>query len=128
MGRRGHVRVKPPEYGGCITDWAQGSLCDYLDGHGLVVNAPGEDCGAENADHWEIAIPERERENPKPGEKRFYYDYGLVRKAIADLRAHPDAVVGYGGGSCGDEAAGLLEEGLAAAERDKSGFIFVDWW
>ena len=128
MGRRGYVRVRQPEYGSCITDWAQQTLCEYLDGHGLEVNAPGEDCGAENADHWEIAIPERERENPKPGEKRFYYDYDLVREAIADLRAHPGCVHGYEGGACGEEAATLLEEGLAAAERDKSGFIFVDWW
>lgn len=128
MGRRGYVRIEQPKYGDCITDWAQESLCNYLDKRGLAVNAPGEDCGAENADHWEIAIPERERKNPKPGEKRFYYDYDLVRKAIADLRAHPKKVATDDGDPRGDDAATLLEEGLAAAERDKSGFIFVDWW
>lgn len=127
MGRAGYVQVKPPEYGSSITDWAQTALCDYLDEHGLSVNDPeGGDAALSN--HWEIAIPERERENPKPGEKRFYYDYGLVRDAIADLRAHPGAVTGYEDEACGAEAADLLEEGLAAAERDESGYIFVDWW
>lgn len=127
MGRRGYVRVRQPEYGSCITDWAQQTLCEYLDGHGLEVHDPeGDDASFSN--RWEIAIPERERENPKPGERRFYYDYNLVREAIADLRVHPGCVHGYEGAPCGEEAADMLEEGLAAAERDKSGYIFVDWW
>lgn len=127
MGRVGYVRVREPKYGSGITGCAQRSLCDYLDEHGLEVNDP-DDGDTAYSNRWEIAIPERERKNPKPRERQRYYDYGPVRKAIADLRANPGAVRGYEGDPCGEVAAALLEEGLAAAKRTRSGCIYVDWW
>ena len=123
MGRRGYVQTRPPEYGSCISDWAQGSLCNYLGDAGIEVCAPG-DCEAEYADRWEITIPEVCTKDGK-----YRYEYSKILKVAKGLREHPDRLKDDTGKGCfGEAAAALLEEGVAAAKRQRSGCITIDWW
>lgn len=123
MGRRGYVQTRPPEYGSCISDWAQGSLCDCLGDAGIKVCVPC-DCEAEYADRWEIMVPEVRTKGGK-----YRYAYGKILKVAKSLREHPDSLKGDTGEGCyGEEAAALLEEGVAAAKRHRSGCITIDWW
>ena len=97
MGRRGYVQTRPPEYGSCITDWAQDSLYRYLTRKGLEVNTTdGDFCNTEDADHWEIPIPEK---GVGRGKKRKYvYEYDKILEIAADLRKNPKAVTADGEG------------------------------
>ena len=127
MGRRGYVVTRPAEYGNCVTDWAQDSLYRYLTRRGLEVNSPDDEpCNTEDADHWEIPIPEK---GVGRGRKRkWVYDYDRVLKIAADLRKNPKAIQADGEGAYGDLAASLLEEGIGAARKYKLGTIAIDWW
>lgn len=128
MGRRGYVMTRQPEYGTCISDWAQTAFYDYLTRHGLEVSSAGDEfVNTEDADHWEIAIPYDGRRKPdKDGNRPHNYD--KIRRLIADLREHPDRVAGDDGSPHGEAAADVLEQGLDAALKYKYDYIMVDWW
>ena len=127
MGRRGHVQTRPPEYGSCITDWAQDSLYRYLTRKGLEVNSlDGDFCNTEDADHWEIHIPEKGVGRGK--KRKWVYDYDKVLEIAADLRKNPKAIKADGEGAYGDIAASLLEEGIEAAKKYELDTITIDWW
>lgn len=126
MGRNGHVQTRPPEHNGsCITDWAQSSLCKYLVDAGLEIETPGDDwSNAEDADCWEIPIPEIRTKNGNA--RRNYRKILSIAKA---LRANPDAIKDdCGEGAYGDIAASILEEGVAADRKYKTGYITINWW
>lgn len=126
MGRRGYAQIREPEYGSCVTDWAQSGFYDYLTEHGLDVSIGNECCNPEDADHWEIEIPYKKG---KPGRSPCH-DYGKVRKLIADLREHPDKIRdsdGEGRGY-GEDVARVLEECLEAAIKQKSDSLVIDWF
>ena len=127
MGRAGHVQTRPPEYGSCISDWAQESFYYYLSNAGIsVVSADSDVFNIEDSDHWEILIPEA----CKAG--KWEYDYDAILKIASRLRESPELVKeGWGDApiaEVGDIAAELLEEGVAAAKKQKCGFIAIDWW
>lgn len=122
MGRRGYVQIRQAKYGSGITDWVQTSLYNYLVDNGLDVSAGDDNCLVEDADHWDIDIPWRDL-GTRPGR-----DLAKIRELIADLRAHPEKVAGPDNDAQGAVAADLLEEGLAAAVREKSSTIVIDWF
>lgn len=127
MGRRGYVQTRPPKYGSRITDWAQDSLYRYLTHNGLEVSSPNDECGnPEDADHWEITIPEKGVGRGK--NRKYVYEYDKVLKMAADLRKNPKAITADGEGEYGDVAARLLEEGIETAQKYKLGIITIDWW
>lgn len=127
MGRRGYVQTRPAEYGACITDWAQNSLYRYLTRRGLEVNSTDDLCNTEDADHWEIPIPEKGVGRGK--KRKRVYNYDKILKVAADLRKNPKAVKADDDeGEYGDLAASMLEEGIKAAKKHKLGTITIDWW
>ena len=129
MGRRGYVMIRQPEYGTCITDWAQNAFYDYLTRHGLEVSSgnDSEFTNTEDANHWEIEIPyDRRRKPDKDG--RLLHNYVKIRRLIADLREHPGRIVDYDGSPHGEAAADVLEQGLHAAMRHKYDYIMIDWY
>ena len=123
MGRRGYVQIKEPEYGSCISDWAQASFADYLEGHGIEIATGDDYSDPAYADHWDICLPYRAATKKRRG----YNNYAKVRRLIADLREHPDKITDEDGGVHGEIAAEVLEEGLAAAIRQDSSSITIDW-
>ena len=125
MGRRGYVQTRPPEHGGCISDWAQEAFSEYLADAGLEISTPGQDWGGAGvADHWEIMIPEILMKNG-----RFRYNFGKVLRVAQRLRENPDALKSdYGEGAYGEEAAAMLEEGVETAKKYGIGYIAIDWW
>lgn len=128
MGRRGYVMTRQPEYGSCISDWAQTSFYEFLARKKLEVSAPGTDCvNVEDADHWEIRIPERQKGRGK--KRKWFTDYGAIRKIAAQMRRRPGCVKDDCEKSAyGEYCAKLLEEGVAAAKRQKLATITIDWW
>lgn len=127
MGRRGYVMTQQPEYGTCVSDWAQSSLCEFLTSRGLEVTAPGTDCvNVEDADHWEIQIPERQKGRGK--KRKWFIDYARVLEIAAQLRRRPGYVKDTDGGVHGEHCAELLRQGVTAAKRQKLSTITIDWW
>lgn len=121
------MQTRPPEYGSCITDWAQDSLYRYLTRRGLEIDTPDDECcNPEDSDHWEISIPMTAVGRGK--QREWAYDYGKVLKVAADLRKNPKAITADGEGAYGDVAARLLEEGIETAKKYELGIIMIDWW
>ena len=114
MGRRGYVQTRPPEYGSCITDWAQTPLYNYLVSAGVDITTDNE-WAPEDADHWEIAIPEKEVKSGK--KSKWVVQYDVILAIAEKLKKHPRLVRDTCENSpYGDRAARLLEEGVAAAK------------
>jgi len=127
MGRRGYVMTRQPEYGSCISDWAQTSLYEFLTRRGLEVTAPGTDCvNVEDADHWEITIPEKPKGRGK--KRKWFIDYARILKVAAQLRRRPGYVKDIEGGAHGEHCAEVLKQGVAAARKQKLATITIDWW
>ena len=126
MGRRGYAQVKRPEYGSCISDWAQHAFCRYLEEHGLEVGTGnGNDwVGPADADRWEIEIPYKKT---KPDSK-MQHSYVRIRRMIKELREHPDRIVDYDGHNHGEAAARVLEECLEAAIRENNDYLVIEWF
>ena len=124
MGRRGYAQVKRPEYGSCISDWAQHALCSYLTDNGLEITTGDEWANAADADHWEIEIPYKKT---KPGGK-MQHSYVKIRRMIKELREHPDKIVDYDGHNHGEAAARVLEECLEAAIREDNDYLVIEWF
>jgi len=128
MGRRGYVMTRQPEYGSCVSDWAQSSLCEFLTGRGLEVTASGTSdfVNVEDADHWEIQIPERQKGRGR--KRKWFVDYARVLEVAAQLRRRPGYVKDIDGGVHGEQCAELLKQGVAAARKQKIATITIDWW
>lgn len=127
MGRRGYVMTQQPEYGSCVSDWAQTSFYEFLTRKNLEVSAPGTDCvNVEDADHWEIRIPERQKGRGK--KRKWFVDYARVLEIAAQLRRRPGYVKDTDGGVHGEHCAELLRQGVVAARKQKIATITIDWW
>ena len=124
MGRRGYAQVKRPDYGSCISDWAQHAFCRYLEEHGLEIGTGSEWTDAADANHWEIEIPYKKT---KPG-SRMQHSYVRIRRMIKELREHPDKISDSEGHGHGEAAARVLEECLEAAIREDNDYLVIEWF
>ena len=119
--------TRPAEHGSCVTAWAQGSFYNFLTAKaGLEVSTDNE-FAPEDADRWEIEIPQKLVGRGK--KRKFVADYEAILKIAKRLRAHPnlikddDGVSGYG-----DSCAQVLEEGVQTAKDYEVTAITIDWW
>jgi hypothetical protein len=127
MGRRGYVMTRPAKHGSCVTAWAQGSFYNFLTAKAGLEVSTDNDFAPEDADRWEIEIPQKLVGRGK--KRKFVADYEAILKIAKRLRAHPnlikddDGVSGYG-----DSCAQLLEEGVQTAKDYEVTAITIDWW
>lgn len=89
-----------------------------------MVSHPGE-FEAGDADQWEIAVPIKRRKNGT-----YFRDFGSTLKIVAELRKNPALVKDdYGDDNdCGEDLAGILEEGVRVARLHRYEWIIIDWW
>lgn len=92
----------------------------------LVVDTDNE-FAPESADHWDIRIPEGFV--GRGNKRRLVVEYGYVLEVAKRLRKKPGLVRDeYGDAPCGDQCAGVLEQGVKAAKRQRIRTITIDWF
>lgn len=127
MGRRGYVQTRHPEYGDCVTDWAQRAFYNYLEKRTRLVVDTDNEFAPEGADHWDIRIPERFV--GRGSGRKLVVEYDYVLEVAKRLREKPGLIRDEDGeGPYGDQCADVLEQGVKAAKRQRIRTITIDWF
>ena len=127
MGRRGYVVTRPAEHGSCVTAWVQRSFYDFLTEKAGLEVSTDNDFAPEDADRWEIEIPQKMVGRGK--KRKCVSDCEAILRVAKRLRARPNLIKddcgepGFGG-----PCAQLLEEGVQTAKDYEMTTITIDWW